>query len=484
MVRKRLSDKATTPRQRLIILALVIALIYIVARSDLTKVGEMLFLGKPAHVSSVIESTKGFELKRPVGVAVNEDRIYVTDAISRSVKVYDKDGVFLKNIGEAELSIPVYLAVDNEGYIYVTDRKEKVVFKFNKGGNFIGKFGSKHLKSPLGIAADMEGNVYITDVGAEHRVVILSTDGELKKVFGKKKRVVNIKKDGGYFFFPNDIAIQRKSLKSKETERIYVSDSNNKRIQAFDKDGNFKAIIATGGLPRGIAFNNKVKRLFAVDALGHKINVYDDSGHYKFRFGKQGRDKSSLMYPNDIALLGDNEDDIVITDRQNKRVQLFSAKVDLQRLWKYLYPLVSLLPLPLFLLLFLLVASRKKKYIVSDCFIDEVLTKGRLDDFIFEKKKYHITPYVEDFLAKENIAERFLNKLKHNRKVSRSTLVKIMDMYKVDENHAEILALAYRRFIYHPVLLCCNDKLLKAAHELGIDAQTPGKFFGEEKKGH
>ncbi len=483
MVRKRLSDKATTPRQRTIIFLLIVALIIIAAFSRLSATGTLQILGRPLHISSIIESKKDIELKRPVGIAVSEDRIYVTDAISRLVKVYDKDGVFLKNIGEAELSIPVYLAVDNKGYIYVTDRKEKAVFKFNEGGNFVGKFGSKHLKSPLGIAADMEGNVYVTDVGKQHRVVILSTDGELKKVFGKKKRVVNIKKDGGYFFFPNDIAIQRKSFKSKETERIYVSDSNNKRIQAFDKDGNFKAIIAIGGLPRGIAFNNKVKRLFAVDALGHKINVYDDSGHYQLTFGKQGRDKSSLMYPNDIALLGDNEDDIVITDRQNKRVQLFSTSISLPRLFQLLRPLLPLLPLPLFLLLFLLVASRKKKYIVSDCFIDEVLTTGRLDDFIFEKKKYHITPYIEDFLAKENIAERFLNKLKHNRKVSRSTLVKIMDMYKVDENHAEILALAYRRFIYHPVLLCCNDKLLKAAHELGIDAQTPEVFFGEVK-GH
>ncbi|TET54353.1 MAG: hypothetical protein E3J54_02280, partial [Actinobacteria bacterium] len=176
MVRKRLSDKATTPRQRTIIFLLIVALIIIAAFSRLSATGTLQILGRPLHISSIIESKKDIELKRPVGIAVSEDRIYVTDAISRLVKVYDKDGVFLKNIGEAELSIPVYLAVDNKGYIYVTDRKEKAVFKFNEGGNFVGKFGSKHLKSPLGIAADMEGNVYVTDVGKQHRIVILSTD--------------------------------------------------------------------------------------------------------------------------------------------------------------------------------------------------------------------------------------------------------------------------------------------------------------------
>lgn len=474
MVRKRLSDKATTPTQRLIIFVLVVALVLILAYSQISRVRTLFVLRKPMYIESVIQSGKGLKLQRPLGLASTSDRIYVADAITRQISVFDTDGNYLFGFGKKELAIPVYLTADKDGYVYVTDRYKKAVLKFNDKGRFITNFASKYLKNPLGIASDEEDNIYVTDIAKEHRVLVFSHDGTLKKAFGKKKRADNAAEDGGFFYYPNDIAVQSRN---NQTVRIYVADSNNHRVQVFDAGGNFKAAIATGGLPRGLAFNNKLKNLFVVDGLGHKVLVYDDSGNYKFSFGKQGRGEGSLLYPNDVTLLGKNQDDIYITDRQNMRVQLFSANITPRRLWILLRPYAKYLPLPFFFLLLLFVASRKKKYIVSDCFLNEVLAKGRLDDFIIAKKLYHITPLVSDFLEKENLVKNFENRLKTNRRVSESLIKKVQETHKVSRKHAELLALGYKRGIYHPVILACDDKLMKTAHDMGIETHTTEQFF-------
>jgi hypothetical protein len=106
-----------------------------------------------------------------------------------------------------------------------------------------------------------------------------------------------------------------------------------------------------------------------------------------------------------------------------------------------------------------------------------VLTKGKLDDFLVAKKIYHIPPSVNNFLSKENMVKSFENRLKPNAKIKKNLIEKIADRYKVSEKQAEILAMAYRRSIYHPVLLAHDPKLLKAAHELGIETKDLNGFL-------
>ena len=474
MGRKRLSDKATSPTQRFLIFILVLAIIFILSQSKLRPVILSSILKKPMYISSVIKSQKGLTLKRPLGLASTEDKIYVADTTAHQVSVFDKEGEYLFSFGQKELVVPVYLTVDNEGRVYVTDRSKKAVLKFSKEGTFISNFAPDFLENPLGIAADTEDNIYVTDVSAEHRVFIFSSDGKFKRVFGRKGRAAEATEDKGYFYYPNDVTVE--TINNK-TANIYVSDSNNHRVQVFDVEGNFKSIIDTGGLPRGLAFNNKLRNLFVVDGLGHNINVYDQKGNFKFSFGQQGTGEGALLYPNEITLLGKKQEDIYVTDRQNQRVQLFSATITPNRILQTIRELLPLLSLPLLSLLLLFVASRKKKYIVGDCFLNEVLTGKKLDEFTSAQKIYHVSPSVTEFLTKENLLENFKN-LKQNVKINRKLMKKIQDVHKVSEKQAEILAMAYRKSIYHPVLLAHDPTLLKVAHDLGIEAQNPHSFFG------
>ncbi len=272
-------------------------------------------------------------LQGPMGVAVGPDgRVYVTETGgTRLIHIYD-------SLGEQELGsfsapdsetvdwVPVYIAVHPDGDVYVSDRAGATIFIFSSDGvpqgQVIPPAGAEGWH-PLALTFDAAGNLYVADVTPEeHRIIVIDPAGELKLSFGTQGEAQ------GEFSYPNGIAVDPDG-------RIFVTDSNNGRMQAFDKDGQLLFLIGRGmskgdlAMPRGIAFDSE-GRLLIVDTTRASIQTYGvsdvgDVGRAPVEFtgaffGDPGR-MISFQFPNGLA--ADDQNRIYVTERGNNRVSIW-----------------------------------------------------------------------------------------------------------------------------------------------------------------
>jgi len=167
---------------------------------------------------------------RPTGIAIDEDRIYVTDTHGHQILVFSKkNGNLLFRIGRngtrsGEFNYPTHIFISNKGLIYVTDSLNFRIQIFDRDGNFVTSFGklgdgSGNFSKPKGIAVDSAGHIYVADSHFDN-VQIFDRDGNLLLTFGKTGR------GQGEMVLPAGIFIDRQN-------RIYVADSFNNRIQIF-----------------------------------------------------------------------------------------------------------------------------------------------------------------------------------------------------------------------------------------------------------
>lgn len=137
------------------------------------------------------------EFSKPIDVAIDGNgRIYVVDAGSHKIKVFDAAGNFAFGaFGNAAgmFNKPIGIAInDAAGELYVTDRPAYTdangttvgarIQVFDKNGAFkrsFGKFGAGvgQIQSPQGIAVDGAGTLYVADSGQNVVHVLNPADG-------------------------------------------------------------------------------------------------------------------------------------------------------------------------------------------------------------------------------------------------------------------------------------------------------------------
>lgn len=335
-------------------------------------------------------------LWEPTDVAVNPANgdIYVANSRNAHISVFTPGGSYRFSFrdtgrGTPGLLDPVYLAINSQAQVYVSDRFRKAIFVFTSKGKFIKKFlpnGDKSFDdetnfkwAPTALWFDEQDNLYVTDVLHEHQVWVLSPQGKVLRKFGHFEQAQDRFRGEAGFYYPHGITTDKDS-------HIYVADSNNGRIQVFDKSGHFLKFIFTGGLPRGVVIDD-LGRLLVVDALSHHVEVFDLNGEPLLKFGKQGVKDAEFNYPNGLAV---DMRRIYITDRMNNRVQVWSRplfiRVPLRRLpqvafrWWYL--------LPLLLSPFLLA---RRRFAHSD-FLREVVKEKAVLDAQRRLKRLYVTP--------------------------------------------------------------------------------------------
>lgn len=274
-------------------------------------------------------------LQNPMGVAVGLDgRVYVTETGGeRKIHIYDhlgkqELGAFKSPDADKADRVPMYIAVNpSSGNLYVSDRGASEIFIFSPDGEPRGNIAPPSGLAewdPLALAFDKDGNLYVADVTpGKHQIVVVGEKGDLKLAFGTQgeKR--------GEFSFPNGIVIG-------DDGTIYVTDSNNGRMQAFDQEGRLQFVISRGmakgdlAMPRGISIDSK-GRLLILDTTRGSIQAYKITGDDADRgappveyngvfYGDSGR-RISFLYPNGMALGEGNK--AYIADRGHNRVSIW-----------------------------------------------------------------------------------------------------------------------------------------------------------------
>ena len=113
---------------------------------------------------------------------------------------------------------------------------------------------------------------------------------------------------------------------------LYVVDSGNHRVQAFDYQGNFKFSFGSFGVvtpedtangkfsnPYGICTDGE--KLYVTDSGNDRVQVFDLYGAYLFQFGTSGTAVGQFDSPKGIATEGLF---LYIADEQNHRFQVFT----------------------------------------------------------------------------------------------------------------------------------------------------------------
>jgi sugar lactone lactonase YvrE len=247
-----------------------------------------------------------------------------------------------KGNGNGQFDSPHGIAADSAGNIFISDTNNGRIEKFSRTGAFVASFGSKgagygQLGDPNGIAVDQAGHIYVAEA-SNHRVQKLTPDGSFSSewkgpdpgFYGPRKialgpdqslyvvdqgrtRIVRFDQNlkplatwgekgmgDGQFDDPTSVVVD------STTNKVYVADPRNKRIQVFDSSGRFltKWIIPEWGPPAGfedLAIDPKAGKLYASSANLDAVLIFDLNGSKIGSFRPKPPDK--LEGPAALALV-------------------------------------------------------------------------------------------------------------------------------------------------------------------------------------
>lgn len=404
-------------------------------------------------------------IDNPVGVGVSASgRVYAVDFEKRRINAFTTNGRFLFSFEKTDkdrLRNPIHLWVTDDE-VWVTDRRYRTIFIFDLNGRFKREFkpANENLDwSPLALAFSDQGELRVTDVARtdKHRLIYFSAEGSRTATVGKTWQALSLNDTPGGFYFPNGLAVAKNG-------EVFVSDGDNRRIQVFDKTGEFKRFIDTSGIPRGIAIDEK-QMLYVVDAIAHTIDIYSLEGERLTQFGSRGFGPGQFNYPNDVAI--DSNRRIYVTDRDNDQIQVWGwptaavppvAIPDSPWAWLCLSPLLLL---PLLLLL------RKIRVVVTPEFINAVIDAGDLEAIAKRKRLRLVAPEEDAALYEGRIVDGVdLGALVLLEPYSESDMTAMRDRYELSDREAILFSMALRERG-----LASEDKALRKAAAL-VDVRT------------
>ncbi|MCE2498067.1 MAG: fibronectin type III domain-containing protein [Nitrosopumilaceae archaeon] len=260
--------------------------------------------------------SRDLQFSDPVSIARYDLDFFVLDAGNDRVQVVDDDGEFQREFGSDRLSDPTDIAVDTATQrVFISDESGDRIHVFSTDGTYkydITKFNKTEMSNPSGLVVDEIGRyLYVSDT-EKHRIGIFSILTESRECHdGTVEAAPGICYVGefggagsgnGTFASPTGLAIDKKKTTPNRGD-LYVSDTNNARIQIFsflekggdgscpdgtqnltdvvcyvgeygsfgDDDGKFRS-------PHGIAIDTTNRLLYVADAGNDRVQVINLDG--------------------------------------------------------------------------------------------------------------------------------------------------------------------------------------------------------------
>ena len=251
-------------------------------------------------------------LVRPYTIAVSNSLIAVADPGARAVTLYNTGNKTYKRIHKTDkerFQSPVGIAI-SDSIIYVSDSKTGKLYLYNHEGDYISTV--EGFKRPTGLAYHKQsGQLYVTDTLA-HKIIVLDKQGRRLFDFGKRKQT-----DAG-FNFPSHLAIHN--------DRLYVNDTMNFRIQVFDLKGRYITRFGKHGdasghfsQPKGVGVDQQ-GHIYVADSIFHRVQIFDIKGRFLLDFGQQGQKPGEFWLPAGVFI---HNNRIYVADSYNRRIQVF-----------------------------------------------------------------------------------------------------------------------------------------------------------------
>ena len=272
------------------------------------------------------ETRTGEGMAKPYAVAVHQGRIFVSDTAERVVKVFDvPQGRFFRigTEGAGTLVKPLGLDVAADGTLFVADATAKSIMVYDRDGRFLRKLGEREQFQRLSsVTVDAKGEkLYVVDIGGvdsdKHRLRVLSAkDGQLIQDIGKRG------KENGEFNLPRDAALGKDG-------RIYVVDGGNFRVQVFDQEGKFVKTFGTVGKqlgnfarPKEVA-SDREGNVYVVDSAFGNFQIFNPEGELLMFVGDRSERDGPALYMLPSGIFVDEDGRVYMVDQWYRKVDVF-----------------------------------------------------------------------------------------------------------------------------------------------------------------
>jgi len=197
---------------------------------------------------------------------------------------------------------------------------------WGRGAGGVPEFGTVS-----GIACDAKDNVYVFQRSIEPCVLVFTSDGRLLRKFG-----------GDTFRNPHGIWIGRDATRGGE-EIVLLTDRDLHQVVKYTLEG--RKLATWGAAYRepgdaGQPFNQPARatlgprgEMYVADGYGqYRVHQFSPEGELAHSWGKRGKGPSEFGWPVHHALL-DPRGRLIVSDRGNNRLQLFSPRGKYQGEW-------------------------------------------------------------------------------------------------------------------------------------------------------
>ena len=184
------------------------------------------------------------------------------------------------------------VATDSRDRVYAFNRGEHPMIIFDADGNFLDAWGEGLFANAHGIHIGPDDRIYAAD-NFDHTVRIFSPDGTLLDTLGEKDQP----SDTG--FVPGKTPVQ------------------------------------FGGEPFNRVTNvalDSVGDLYIADGYGNaRVHKFSADGEHLFSWGEPGAGPGEFRLPHAVAI--DEDDRVIVADRENSRIQVFSPRGEYLTEW-------------------------------------------------------------------------------------------------------------------------------------------------------
>ena len=195
--------------------------------------------------------------------------------------------------------------------------------------------------SPVGIGIDSQQHIFIFSragaVWAEQMPVPASfiPQKTIIEIDSKTGKLVNSWGDH-FFVMPHGLTVDA-------ADNIWVTDVELQQVFKFSHDGHLLMTIGEAGVagndaahfnrPTGVAVAEDGS-FYVSDGYGNsRVVKFSASGKYLFEWGSKGNGNAAFDIPHAIDL--DNNGNVYVADRENRRIQVFDSNGCFLHVWKH-----------------------------------------------------------------------------------------------------------------------------------------------------
>ncbi|CAG0879687.1 unnamed protein product [Cyprideis torosa] len=197
-----------------------------------------------------------------------------------------------------------YIPSPSSGFFSSKIKRQKMIYHCK-----FGEFGvlEGQFTEPSGVAVNAQNDIIVADTN-NHRIQIFDKEGRFKFQFGE------CGKRDGQLLYPNRVAVVRPSGDIVVTER-----SPTHQIQIYNQYGQFCRKFGANILqhPRGVTVDNK-GRIIVVECKVMRVIIFDQMGNVLHKFGCS----KHLEFPNGVVV--NDRQEIFISDNRAHCVKVFN----------------------------------------------------------------------------------------------------------------------------------------------------------------